>query len=99
MNASNACGVGAPSVMIVPRAAALSSFLTEQNVALAELFRWSTSRWIFWSLLVFLVCHANAQVGAASVGKTIPGNQVLMVYLCCAIILDHLNHMSSGGSW
>lgn len=66
--------------MIVPRAAALSSFLTEQNVALAELFRWSTSRWIFWSLLVFLVCHANAQVGAASVGKTIPGNQVLMVY-------------------
>jgi uncharacterized protein (DUF302 family) len=27
-----------------------------------------------------LVCHANAQVGAASVGKTIPGNQVLMVY-------------------
>jgi len=27
-----------------------------------------------------LVCHANAQAGAASVGKTIPGNQVLMVY-------------------
>lgn len=27
-----------------------------------------------------LVCHANAQAGAASLGKTIPGNQVLMVY-------------------
>lgn len=27
-----------------------------------------------------LVCHANAQTGAAAVGKTIPGNQVLMVY-------------------
>jgi uncharacterized protein (DUF302 family) len=27
-----------------------------------------------------LVCHANAQAGAASVGQTIPGNQVLMVY-------------------
>ena len=27
-----------------------------------------------------LVCHANAQAGAASVGKTISGNQVLMVY-------------------
>jgi uncharacterized protein (DUF302 family) len=27
-----------------------------------------------------LVCHANAQAGAASLGKHIPGNQVLMVY-------------------
>jgi uncharacterized protein (DUF302 family) len=27
-----------------------------------------------------LVCHANAQAGAASVGQKIPGNQVLMVY-------------------
>ena len=27
-----------------------------------------------------LICHANAQAGAASLGKTIPGNQVLMVY-------------------
>lgn len=27
-----------------------------------------------------LVCHANAQAGAASVGTTIRGNQVLMVY-------------------
>jgi uncharacterized protein (DUF302 family) len=27
-----------------------------------------------------LVCHANAQAGAAAVGKNIPGNQVLMVY-------------------
>ena len=27
-----------------------------------------------------LICHANAQAGAASLGKTIAGNQVLMVY-------------------
>jgi uncharacterized protein (DUF302 family) len=27
-----------------------------------------------------LVCHANAQAGAASLGKHIPGNQVLMVF-------------------
>jgi uncharacterized protein (DUF302 family) len=27
-----------------------------------------------------LVCHANAQAGAASLGKRIPGNQVLMVF-------------------
>jgi uncharacterized protein (DUF302 family) len=27
-----------------------------------------------------LVCHANAQAGAASRGKHIPGNQVLMVF-------------------
>jgi uncharacterized protein (DUF302 family) len=27
-----------------------------------------------------LVCHANAQAGAASLGQKIPGNQVLMIY-------------------
>ena len=27
-----------------------------------------------------LVCHANAQAGAATLGQTIPGNQVLMLY-------------------
>jgi uncharacterized protein (DUF302 family) len=27
-----------------------------------------------------LICHANAKAGAASLGKHIPGNQVLMVY-------------------
>jgi uncharacterized protein (DUF302 family) len=27
-----------------------------------------------------LICHANAQAGAASLGQTIAGNQVLMVY-------------------
>jgi uncharacterized protein (DUF302 family) len=27
-----------------------------------------------------LVCHANAQAGAASLNRRIPGNQVLMVY-------------------
>lgn len=27
-----------------------------------------------------LICHANAQAGAASLGKRMPGNQVLMVF-------------------
>jgi hypothetical protein len=45
--------------MIVPRAAALASFLTEQNVALAELFRWSTSQWIFLPVLVFAARFPN----------------------------------------